>query len=61
MVSVVDAYGIYILDMHIKFKNIKTGETGLLNDSEFDGIIGHDVMRGKKVAFISSKNLFFIV
>jgi hypothetical protein len=59
-ISIIESFKIHIQDQLITFKNIKTGATSLLNDSEFDGIIGHDMLRGKTAEFITSQNIFRI-
>lgn len=61
VISIIERYGFYLQDKHVVFKNIKTGHTGLLNDSEFDGIIGHDMMRNRQVQFINSQRHFRIL
>lgn len=59
-VQVIKNFKLSLFDKRITYNKIKTGETGLLNDSEFDGLLGFDIMKNNKVYFISSQNIFKI-
>jgi hypothetical protein len=51
----IEEYCVYLLKHKITFRNIKTGYTKLLNDYEFDGVLGLDSLKKMNMQFINSR------
>lgn len=57
VVNVVKDYKIRVYDALISFKNISTGFTGFLNNFEFDGVLGIDILKDNTLKVINSKGI----
>lgn len=59
-VSIIKGYEVMLKDTSISFVNINTGYTKLLNNYEFDGVLGADVLKNNIVKIINSKGIVII-
>ncbi len=57
VVNVVKGYKIIVNDALISYININTGFTGLLNNFEFDGVLGMDILKDNTLKVINSKGI----
>lgn len=56
-VNIIKNYELSLNDLKISFKNIRTGFTGFLNDFEFDGVFGRDILKNNILKLDNSKGL----
>lgn len=59
-IAVIKTFQIDILDQRLSFKKIITGDTHLLNDYEFDGLLGRDIFKNRRMVFLNSAQVFYI-
>lgn len=60
MVSIVKKYEVMLKDTSISFENINTGYTKFLNNYEFDGVLGADVLKDSIIKVINSKGIIML-
>lgn len=60
IVNVVKEYEVMLKDTSISFENINTGYTKFLNNYEFDGVLGADILKDNIIRVINSKGIIML-